>query len=491
MRGRAPLYRRTAVAVIALLACAALVTALMWNSVFELAFLSQVTLTPTSRGYKEWVAPSLPLFFNVYVFNWTNADRFPEELPNLEELGPYRFREHRRHINVSFNNQNHSVSYRTQRSWYFDEEFSNGTMKDNITIINVIAASAVYRSRHWGFIQQKGLSMGLAMLGQGFSVTRTAEELFFEGYEDPFLDIARILPSTTTGGAPPVDRFGLFYERNNSMDTEGLVEVATGEASGTYPGQILRWNNYESLPFYEGACSQITGSAGEMMAHNLTEEPFTLFVPDLCRTVHLEYNSSGSLDGVLYNKYTMTEASFDNSSRSPDNACFCSGECSWSGTMNVSACRYGSPAFMSLPHFLYGDPELRSYVTGLSPDPELHSFYFAIEPRLGVPVDVAGRFQFNIFIEPTPNIALYENVPRMMFPVFWVEQKVQISPEVLSELRSVRAVLERGGAILAGVAVALAALALALLTCCSKTSKYTSPQEIKEKDEAEVKLNPM
>lgn len=40
MRGRAPLYRRTAVAVIALLACAALVTALMWNSVFELAFLS-------------------------------------------------------------------------------------------------------------------------------------------------------------------------------------------------------------------------------------------------------------------------------------------------------------------------------------------------------------------------------------------------------------------------------------------------------------------
>lgn len=47
--------------------------------------------------------------------------------------------------------------------------------------------------------------------------------------------------------------------------------------------------------------------------------------------------------------------------------------------MNVSACRYGSPAFISLPHFLYAD-ELRSLVDGMSPDPELHDFFFAVEP---------------------------------------------------------------------------------------------------------------
>ena len=48
--------------------------------------------------------------------------------------------------------------------------------------------------------------------------------------------------------------------------------------------------------------------------------------------------------------------------------------------MNVSACRFGSPAFLSLPHFLHGDPQLRELVNGMQPDPEAHSFYFAVEP---------------------------------------------------------------------------------------------------------------
>jgi hypothetical protein len=48
--------------------------------------------------------------------------------------------------------------------------------------------------------------------------------------------------------------------------------------------------------------------------------------------------------------------------------------------MNVSACRFGSPMFLSLPHFLHADPELLDLVSGLQPDPEKHSFYFGVEP---------------------------------------------------------------------------------------------------------------
>ncbi|CAH2108669.1 unnamed protein product [Euphydryas editha] len=491
MRGHAPRCRRVTIVAAGLCAATALATALTWNSIFETILNSQVILTPRSRAYKEWVEPNVPLFFDVYLFNWTNADRFPEEIPDLVQLGPYRFRERRRHVNITFHPQNRSMSYQTQRSWYFDES-SNGTLQDNITILNVIAASAIYRSRYWGFIRQKGLSMGLAMFGHGISVSRLAGELLFEGYEDPLLDLAKSLPSSTTGGAPPVDRFGLFYERNNSMDTDGLVEVTTGEMSGTIPGQILRWNNYDSLPYYSGECAKIKGSAGEFMSHNLTEDTLlTMFVPDLCRTVNLEYDKSGYIDGLPYHKYTMTDISFDNSTRSPVNSCFCNGDCSWGGLMNVSACRYGSPAFLSLPHFLHGDPELREKVRGLDPDPELHSFYFAVEPRLGVPLDVAGRFQFNVFIEPCSNIALYENVPKMMFPIFWVEQRVRVSSEMAAELRVVRAVCEWGGTVCACAALVFASVVVFVATCYSKKSQYTKTEEIvleKPKDEAEIKL---
>lgn len=58
---------------------------------------------------------------------------------------------------------------------------------------------------------------------------------------------------------------------------------------------------------------QLSGSAGEFMPHDLTKESgLTLFVPDLCRTVLLQYTASGQLGGLPYYKYELTESSFDN-----------------------------------------------------------------------------------------------------------------------------------------------------------------------------------
>ncbi|XP_049696685.2 protein peste isoform X1 [Helicoverpa armigera] len=493
MRGRTPRWLWVGAGSGALLALVALSAALAWTNIFDSALATQLALTPTSRSFRNWVAPTVPLFFDVYFFNWTNADRFPGEKPDLVQLGPYRFIEKRQHVNVTWFDNNGTVAYRTQRSWFFDDASSNGTLQDNITTLNAIAASAVYRSRFWGFLQQKGLSMGLAMFNQNIAVSKLAKELLFDGYEDPLLDLAKSLPSSTTGGAPPVDKFGWFYERNNSLDTDGYMEVSTGQLSGTIPGQILRWNYEDHLPFYEGECSKLSGSAGEFMARNLTEESILpMFVPDLCRTVNMEYVDSGDQSGLLFNKYALTERSFDNSTTSPSNTCFCNGECAWSGVMNVSACRFGSPAFLSLPHFLHGDAQLREFVTGMQPDPDAHSFYFAVEPKLGVPLDVAARFQLNIYMEPSEHVTLYQDVPRMLFPIFWVEQKVKMDESVIAELRFVRAIFDWGGTICACAALVFAAL-VTIATCWARKPHYIKKECVFEKprDEAELKLNPI
>ncbi|KAH9639995.1 hypothetical protein HF086_008090 [Spodoptera exigua] len=211
--------------------------------------MQQLALTPNSRSFRTWVAPTVPLFFDIYFFNWTNSEKFPEEKPNLVQL-------------------------------------------------------AVYRSRFWGFLQQKGLAMGLAMFNQKIAISKLARELLFEGYDDQLLNLAKSLPSSTTGGAPP---------RNNSLDTDGYMEVTTGRAAGTLPGQIMRWNYEDHIPYYEGDCAQLTGSAGEFMPRNLTEDSvLPMFVPDLCRTVYMEYVDTGDQDGLTYNKYALTQRSFDN-----------------------------------------------------------------------------------------------------------------------------------------------------------------------------------
>jgi scavenger receptor class B protein 1 len=60
--------------------------------------------------------------------------------------------------------------------------------------------------------------------------------------------------------------------------------------------------------------------------------------------------------------------------------CYCNGECSPLGLINITACRYGAPGFISLPHFHKGDAVLGERFTGLDPNDEEHSFDIILEP---------------------------------------------------------------------------------------------------------------
>lgn len=59
--------------------------------------------------------------------------------------GPYRFREYRRHVNITWHHHNETLAYRTLRRWWFDPS-SNGTLEDNITTLNVIAAVGIFKN---------------------------------------------------------------------------------------------------------------------------------------------------------------------------------------------------------------------------------------------------------------------------------------------------------------------------------------------------------
>lgn len=95
---------------------------------------------------------------------------------------------------------------------------------------------------------------------------------------------------------------------------------------------------------------------------------------------------------------TTTESSFDNDRSSEKSSneysdddpdiinmghCYCGGECMPSGLINVTACRFGSPVFISLPHFHKADPILVDQVEGLSPNDKEHSFSITLEPVSG------------------------------------------------------------------------------------------------------------
>lgn len=77
----------------------------------------------------------------MYLFNWTNSEDFTNKSikPNFEEIGPFRFREVPSKVNVTFNDENSTVTYRTRSLFYFVPKQSNGSLDDLITSVNVIS----------------------------------------------------------------------------------------------------------------------------------------------------------------------------------------------------------------------------------------------------------------------------------------------------------------------------------------------------------------
>lgn len=99
-----------------------------------------------SVNYNNWIETPIPMYLKFTMFNWTNPDDIhePDYKPNLVEMGPYVFLEKHTRVNVSFHPENGTVSYDQIRTWHFKPEMSNGTLDDNVTNVNVIAAVSVH-----------------------------------------------------------------------------------------------------------------------------------------------------------------------------------------------------------------------------------------------------------------------------------------------------------------------------------------------------------
>uniref|UniRef100_A0A1A9WDM7 Scavenger receptor class B n=1 Tax=Glossina brevipalpis TaxID=37001 RepID=A0A1A9WDM7_9MUSC len=363
-----------------LLSIFAILCAMFWEQIFDSIMAKEMVLRPNSEVFQKWKNPPLSLNLDVYLFNWTNPADFKNHStkPILEQCGPYRFVEKPDKVDIRWNPENSSLTYRRKSFFYFDINGSNGSLSDEITTLNPVAL------------------------------------------------------------------------RNGSADLTGVFNVYTGQNDIMKLGQMFSWNYKTHLGFFESYCGFINGSAGEFQPPNLTPKSIVkLFTPDMCRTIPLDYKESQEIEGIKGYKYAGGQRSIDNGSLYPENKCFCGGNCVPSGVMNISSCRFGSPVFMSYPHFYQADDFYLNQIEGLQPQSDKHEFYMILEPKTGISLEVAARFQVNMLVEPIRGISLYENIPRVFFPMIWFEQKVRITPDLAKNLKTLPYLL-LGGQIFAG-----------------------------------------
>ncbi|ODM93156.1 Protein croquemort, partial [Orchesella cincta] len=419
----------------------------------------QLILSPKSYSFEMWKETPVPVYLEFYFFNWTNSGDLtnPDKTirkPNLVELGPYVFRETKRKVILNWHDNNGTVTFLQNKTWHFDPKLSTGSLNDIVTTLNVPAIAAAFVVKKHPPIIKTMLGMTMSLFETSLSIQKTIRELTFDGYEDPLLDLASIVPNSVAPVTIPFDKFGWFYTRNNSASYDGVFNMYTGSRNIQSFGELAKWNYENYTTAYKSSCGRIGGSAGEFFMPVKKKESISLFSTDVCRQLKMPYKEEILVDGIKAFRYWGDEKMLDTSSPShPDNWCFCnSGKCPPKGVIDVSSCKWNAPAYVSFPHFLHADASYRRSVNGMKPNASIHQMYIDLEQRSGIPLQVEASMQINILIEPHPEYNSMKHLPTLYFPIFWFKQRARVDDKIGSQIHLLNKIFISGYVIFGTVA---------------------------------------
>ncbi|KAL3269263.1 hypothetical protein HHI36_008342 [Cryptolaemus montrouzieri] len=330
-------------------------------------------LTPGEVLYKKWIESSPAMTFDIYFFNWSNPHDFSDESkkPSFSEIGPFRFNVRIEKVNVTYNNQNETMSY-TRRKWYkFVREESAQDLDFNVTILNQLSAAIAYKARNMNFFKKKGSSMFISSVSN-IHLTKRVGELLFEGFPDKTLDIFRMLDMKDVP-----EKFGYFYKKNGS--NEGTFNIGTGRGQFAL-GTLYSWNGQNSSKYYGETCREISGASMDFYTDNIIEKKVEIFHPELCRKIPLDYAGKSTVHGIEGQKFEVDDSFLDNGTIIPGNECFCADQCIRYGAVPAAVCKKKTNNYITLPHFLKADPFYASRVEGMKPNAKEHSFHVVVEP---------------------------------------------------------------------------------------------------------------
>ena len=237
--------------------------------------------------------------------------------------------------------------------------------------------------------------------------------------------------------------------------------------------------NYTDTWWWPKSCGQVKGGAGEFYPPGLDKTFIEMYSNDLCRSLKFNFSRDEVyVKGISSYEFTADKYFFANATENPDNACFDSEDIP-SGVFDVSACRFGAPVFISLPHFYLADSFYADKIqSGLAPNASLHSTVFRVEPRSGIPLDVSARFQLNVKIQPISGISILEKVPETYFPVMWFENKAGVPDNLVFKMKlmaNLHEILQGIGCIQIGVAVAIGIISLIVFLAQKKSEEDQCP----------------
>ncbi|PSN43232.1 Sensory neuron membrane protein 1 [Blattella germanica] len=147
--------------------------------------------------------------------------------------------------------------------------------------------------------------------------------------------------------------------------------------------------------------------------------------------------------GIVGNKYV---ADLGDPSIDPKLRCYCTTTptattCLKRGVHDLQKCK-DAPLVFSFPHFFLADAEYRNGVRGLRPRKHIHETAVYLEPLTGTPLQAFKRVQFNVMMRSVRQLEFMKNLPRVIVPLFWLEESVELTEDLTKFLKLVLTLLK-------------------------------------------------
>ncbi|XP_023158609.1 scavenger receptor class B member 1 isoform X2 [Ceratitis capitata] len=398
---------------------------------YDLIFKWKLQMSEDGEIFNLWAKPPVDLYIKIYLFNITNAEAFlaGREKMNVEQVGPYVYKEIMTHENITFN-ANNTMSTTPSHPLVWQEHMSEGNKEDDqVVMLNIAMLAISHLTADKPLFLRMGLRTLFATSKSQPLVRMTAKEFMF-GYSSSL---------TTLGNT--------FFSKWISFEKVGLIDrmydfstdyetFYTGATNAGISGLYATYRGSTNLPQWDGEhCSNIelASDGTKFKSFIQPNETIKFFRKSMCRPINLyrtgEPQTHGSLTGY---KYVFEENAFDNGATNEANKCFCrKGKCQPRGLIDVTDCYYGFPISLSYPHFMHGDTGLLDNITGMQPDEQKFASAFVIQPQSGLPLSISAKVQINMHFDDLSTFRQVSRFSHLTVPMLWFDIMMPELPESL------------------------------------------------------------
>lgn len=391
------------------------------------AINEKVVVDSTSHeDYDDWLtnldADDSPEYLRIYAWNITNMEKAVDgEKMNLEQVGPYVYRQRKVKLDVTFGDdvddmnydEGELVRYKLWKYWVFDREETAASLdpiNDQFVTVNLIYAAVVANVDI--FLLEFGTESVLRVAGQryffgddGFE-TRSFEDLAFRGPSP-------IIPNVTSA--------------DEAREKFAFDVYTTGRADVNDRGRFVQWQEQSVVEDTWLEPQPVVGRTGTEWPRNLTKNSeIVTWQPDLVRQIPLINDDGETVDlfGIKLLRHRVDTTWYQDASTNPNNAKYLHVEDpDENGVIPLSTLKLGVPIFVSIPWFYSANRETVAGSVSCcdNPDPDIHASIIDVDPITGATMYARRRVQVNIKIGPTDTFA-YRNLREAYMPILWYEE---------------------------------------------------------------------